>query len=348
MVVTVRDDEGGMSYGEETTTTGDELSTWVDSGTVTPADYSLFDPISPVIIASVICLITVLGNLAVLIPLCRTRYRSFLYTPTNVLIGNLALLDLGMGAFSTPPLIIQLYYIQINFYGCVAMYSVAIAVATAPVIFNAVIAIERYICIRHPFSKEKLLTDRNVILTLAVCWFIFVLIMIVPLMGWNQGQKDDYYCAFHKVIGLDYVNAVHFVTHFPSFIIVVFCYTTIYLTARRHHQQIHDVTPTSSDENQRFKTEVRLSWKCFIVVTVYIITRGPSVVYGLLDYYGGYHCLVCRMTFSWLIIVNALINPILYANSSKDLKVAIKDQFRCFLPTVLSTEVSSTTVSHET
>lgn len=315
-------------------TEGDTTAVPTDLGSVVPESLvtpSL--PAAPVIaVVSILGVTTAIGNLLILIPICRPRNKELLWTPTNFLIGNLAFLDFLVGVFGCPPLVLQLYGIPRDFRWCLFIYCLGLSVSVVAIMSYATIAAERLVAIKYPFAKVRILTMRNIGLSTGLCWLMGCIYGFIPMFGWNQGWNEQHFCAFHMVIELDYIVYItHFLVLLPSLLVIIVAYVNIYVIAKRHAHQIAEATvPAPEDPPQApfTSSDIRLAGKCFVIIVVYVICHFPTMLINSVALFFGQPCPTCQIIMVWLIILNSTINPILYANSNRDLKYAVAKELR--------------------
>ncbi|CAB3999669.1 tyramine receptor 1-like [Paramuricea clavata] len=185
-------------------------------------------------------LLIVLGSLLILLVIYITKqYQS----PSGVLIGNLALIDLLVGGFLLPFGIPALFFdgwssgrelCVLNGFtnqvlSCVAPggpgYEVGVALLTL-----AAISLDRYVAIIHAIRYHQIMTLKRVWLIIFILWVFGVISGIFPLLGWGRYiylhgtslcvtdfKSDKSFTLFIFVVVFGIPLNVIFVTYFQIF-----------------------------------------------------------------------------------------------------------------------------------
>jgi len=75
---------------------------------------------------------------------------------------------------------------------------------------------ERFLAISDPFRYMRSMTKTKAMAVIVITWTIGSFLGLVPLMGWNPGQKGFTVCSFPAVISMDYVvYLIFFVVAWP-------------------------------------------------------------------------------------------------------------------------------------
>ena len=155
----------------------------------------------------------IFGNSCVLIKKLMERGENKVQ---SLLIGNLAMSDLLMGIYMIIVASADVYYGQyfpINSETwrksnlCRSAGAIAVISSEASVIFITLISIDRFICIRYPYTLHKLRV-KSTCLTALVTW-IFTLIIGV-IASTLAGVNADFYDNSHVCIGLPFVQIVDY------------------------------------------------------------------------------------------------------------------------------------------
>ncbi|UJR26700.1 hypothetical protein I4U23_008016 [Adineta vaga] len=184
---------------------------------------------------SIIILLTILGNILVLIALC---VNFALRSPTHLLMGNLACADLLLGITVLPfSGTLEILHGQWLFGRtfCHIWLAIDVLYCTASIYGLMFISIERYIGVTRPLRYPIIVTHRRTMYTILLAWTVAALISIAPFLGWyNKVKSMDRVCEVN-----DDLSYVLFSCSFSFYIplLVILCvYGRIYGEANRQYQ----------------------------------------------------------------------------------------------------------------
>ena len=265
------------------------------------------------------CILTVptsltatVGNLLVLLAIWKTPN---LHTPSNCLLLNLALTDLGVG------LTIPLYFVSIvakiernavmycklkPIYNICSHALCGVSVATL-----CAISIDRFLALRLHLRYKGLVTVRRVTVVIVCMWAAGFVYGITRIWSFT-------FNAYFAAVMLSISSAV---------IIIAYCY--IYLEIRRHRAHMRAQRPTY-DHQQQLRHEYRkfysntlaihfvflLCYGPYLVVRVYMIFSDATALYSVLDFTGA------------LVHINSTLNPVVYCWRFENIRIAVKDTVR--------------------
>ncbi|XP_076872288.1 trace amine-associated receptor 13c-like [Brachyhypopomus gauderio] len=265
------------------------------------------------VFAAAVVLITVCGNLLIIISVCHFKQ---LHTPTNMLILSLAVSDFLIGVFVIPTALIWMiescwiftafYRICFIFISCffttMSMYNVAL------------IAVDRYLALSKPFVYNKtvcLSTMCNVILSV---WFV-LFIYNITLQYFNGTLGSLVTCPGYNFFIWSLVDLILTFT-FPLAIIIIL-YVQIFFIAKKHATAIrelnrHATSHTSKNMSDSMKSERKAAKVLGILVSVFVACLLPYFVYCVL----GNVIEIEEKYFQkvlMLVYLNSGINPVIYA-----------------------------------
>ncbi|XP_062410256.1 5-hydroxytryptamine receptor 4 [Sardina pilchardus] len=199
---------------------------------------------------AVIIVMTVLGNLLVMVALCKDR--QLRKKKTNYFIVSLAFADLLVALLVMPFAAIELTTGQWR-YGetfCLVRTSLDVLLTTASILHLCCIALDRYYAICcQPLVYRNKMTPLRVTLMLGGCWVIPSFISFLPIMqSWNAigiehiieqrkfSSTNETYCVF--LVNRPYALICSAVAFYVPLGLMVLAYQRIYVTAMEHARQI--------------------------------------------------------------------------------------------------------------
>ncbi|XP_076872282.1 trace amine-associated receptor 13c-like [Brachyhypopomus gauderio] len=266
--------------------------------------------------AAAVVLITVCGNLLIIISVCHFKQ---LHTPTNMLILSLAVSDFMVGVFVIP---IALIWMIESCWIFSALYRtcyilIAYFLITTSVFNVAFIAVDRYFAISNPFLYNKTVSLSTMCIVVLSNWFVLFIYNIV-LQYFNGGFvshvcPEDYFLVLNQVWSLiDLV--LTFV--FPLSLIIIF-YVLVFFIAKKHATAIrelnsHTGTQTSYNMSNSVKSERKAAKVFGILVSVFLACLFPYFIYSVLGNIVEIEVSSFQKVLM-LVYLNSTINPVIYA-----------------------------------
>ncbi|KAM9331734.1 5-hydroxytryptamine receptor 4 [Pholidichthys leucotaenia] len=212
------------------------------------------------IFISLIIIMTVFGNVLVMVALCKDRHLR--KKKTNYFIVSLAFADLLVALIVMPFAAIELTTGKWR-YGaifCLVRTSLDVLLTTASILHLCCIALDRYyaICCQPLVYRHKM-TPVRVAVMLSGCWLIPTFISFLPIMqSWNAigiediieerraltGGSNNTSCVF--LVNWPYALICSAVAFYVPLALMVLAYQRIYITAMTHVRQIETLQRAGS------------------------------------------------------------------------------------------------------
>ena len=291
------------------------------------------------------------GNMYVL---CLRNKRHDRNSVQRVLLSNLAMSDLLMGVYMLFIASADIYFgdyfpMQAETWRsgitCRIAGTISILSSEASVFFVTLISIDRFICIRYPYTSRKF-GKKSVTVTVSLLWIISLALGIIPSS--LAGRNDDFYDNSHVCIGLPLSKLHKYKTYHFDWILVctdddicywkepvkskflgevngmifasvmflglnLLCYLIIlvcYIEIVRSFLKTSKRTGRNPDE----KEQIRLTLKVAAIVLTDFVCWFPIILLGILVQAGVLtlpaSVFACCVTF--ILPINSAINPYLY------------------------------------
>ncbi|XP_066533633.1 trace amine-associated receptor 13c-like [Hoplias malabaricus] len=266
------------------------------------------------IFAAAVVLLTVSGNLLVIISVCHFKQ---LHTPTNMLILSLAMSDFLIGAFVFPLALISMIESCwiFNRVFCICFTLTAYIVASTSILDIALIAVDRYFSLSKPFLYTRAVSV-SIMCFVVLCNWCLSFSYSLAVHYFNRNFDHVVMCPGRCFFVADEVWPLLdllFVFVFPLSIIIIL-YIQVFVIAKKHATAIRDLniqTGTSKNEIS-MKPERKAAKVLGIVVSVFLVCLLPYFMYSL----SGRVIEVGVGLFQMILVLvhlNSTINPIIYA-----------------------------------
>ncbi|XP_030638793.1 trace amine-associated receptor 13c-like [Chanos chanos] len=272
---------------------------------------------------SAVVLITVCGNLLVIISVCHFKR---LQTPTNILILSLAVSDFLVGLFVMPLQLIMLIESCWIFGEAVCMLYIFFSFQLTCVSINNVtlIAVDRYLALNNPFFYYKTIS-LNVMFTLVLLIWLFSVVYNFILLYINDSLTNLHMCPGQCFYNADdeigqVCSMFDFLVVFlvPCSIIIIL-YSKVFVIARRHAKAINKVNKENhlqeqGNQIQSTKSERKAAKVLGILVAVFLACLVPLYIYSVAGEKRNYDTNAeLSESITFLFYINSSINPIIYA-----------------------------------
>ncbi|KAJ7374865.1 Adenosine receptor A1 [Desmophyllum pertusum] len=284
-----------------------------------------------VIILSFLSFGTVLGNSLVFTAIL---INPALHTVTYLSVFSLAIADFLAGMVAMPSYILKKFSFgePIDVIICDVFRFSYFLTGYASILSLSVISVERLLAVKSPLRYTTVVTHGRVITGLILTWLDAIIISSLPFVPWEPTspyKECNYEPTRWWSIMVIITNVI------LPFLLIVTCYTYLYLTARSHLRKIlsdRNSVGNGTARRPRRTNERRASTTILIVIGVFIASWFPSCFYYFL-------LKTCPQCFSESFrskksIFNALVkiltftssfaNPIIYCWRSKHFRNAFR------------------------
>ena len=239
-----------------------------------------------------------------------------LKTKSNVALACLANTDCFMGVIGQPTYIaVNIAILQArtsNTYCFIRQLSRAVltVLVRASLLHLALMYLDRYIAIKHPYRYTTMVTATRILCSSAFAWIVAL---------FSTATSSFLNDKLYKPLTDGTIIAFFCTT------IITCCQIVLYCETRRHEKQIaaHQV---SEDDPEKFVKEKKALKLTTTVLFFLLMTYLPAVVIGILirntffDSLNAAH--IAYAIASFLILLNSLINPVIYCIRRRQFRVA--------------------------
>ena len=233
----------------------------------------------------------------------------------KTLLLSLACSDVAVGLFSQPLYTFSLINgLRLRNTGCITKQLATILsylFSTASFLGVVAVSVDRFLAVHLHLRYQEVVTHRRVVIVVIGIWVYSAFVSLMIL--WGLLSTRD---LINSVIGAF------------SFIITFVVYIRIYLTVRRHKNQIHSMQirdETQSEELKSFIVLIKSTVGIFYVYLVFLICYLPYLIcMAVIRIYGSSIVLKKLFLFSLtLMYLNSSLNPVIYCWKMKHIRHAI-------------------------
>lgn len=288
-------------------------------------------PITAVVtILSFLSFGTVIGNSLVFTAIL---INPALHSVTYLSVFSLAIADFLAGIIAMPSYILKKFSLgkSTDVIVCDVFRFSYFLTGYASILSLSVISVERLLAVKSPLRYTTVVTHKRVIAGLILAWLHAIIISSLPFVPWdpNSPYKE---CNYEPTRWWSIMVIISNVI-FP-FLLIVTCYTYMYLIARSHIKKIlsnrNCVGNDKARRPRRQSNERRASTTILIVIGVFVASWFPSCFYYFLqktcpqcfsDSFRSkqsiFNALVKMLTFT-----SSFANPIIYSWRSRHFRNA--------------------------
>ncbi|EDV22791.1 uncharacterized protein TRIADDRAFT_58722 [Trichoplax adhaerens] len=279
------------------------------------------------VVVLIFLLTSLVGNIAAVVVVYRNRY---LHDPSGILIGALAVSDIGVGFSSVISTIIyDNPCSRLNHAVCVFLAFMSSSFIGSTYSAIAGITVDRCIAICKPLHYRQYVTNTRIIQILLFNWLCILALAALPIMGLQQYGIGKYeYVPYLTSCWIDITAysknylaiIVFYLPVFSILILVMICYVIILLKANSTFKRMAISGWIYNENKQLLKKSTRTT---IIVVGVFFIctTPGLALTFATLVNQGSVVSgKAYKYLLNWGIYVNITVNPLLFGFSHKDFR----------------------------
>lgn len=227
-ISTISQDLSTASLSNSTTVNLTDVGNWTNQTSIAGASHSLPEIIVLSILVVILALVTIIGNLLVIIAF---KIDKQLQTISNYFLLSLAVADMAIGFVSMPLYTVYLLmgYWPLGSLYCDLWLSLDYTMSNASAANLLLISFDRYLSVTRPLTYRAKRTTKKVLIMICMSWVISALLWTPWIFAWPylEGKrtvpKTDCYIQFL------YTNAyVTIGTHLIAFYIPVTIMTVLY------------------------------------------------------------------------------------------------------------------------
>ena len=238
----------------------------------------------------------------------------------KTLLLSLACSDVAVGLFSQPLYTFFLInWLRLHNPGCNTQQVRTISsslFSTASFLSVVAVSVDRFLALHFHLRYQELVTHKRVVIVVIGIWVHSAFVSLMVL--WGLLSTRD---LINSIIGAF------------GFIITFVVYIRIYITVRRHKNQIHSMQirdETQSEELKSFIVLIKSTVGIFYVYLVFLICYLPHLIcMAVIRIYGSSIVLKKLLLYSLtLMYLNSSLNPIIYCWKMRHIRHAIMDILR--------------------
>ena len=239
-----------------------------------------------------------------------------LKTNSSIALACLATTDWFMGVIGQPMFIaLNIVVLQDeSSYTYCLIKQLSIAVLTvlgrATNLHLALMYLDRYIAIKHPYRYTNMVTATRLLCSSAFVWIVALLSTATSFLP--------------KKLLASQLSNVNAVIISSGVAIIIFCQVVLYYETRRHEKQI--AANQVSEDKRKFLTEKKALKLTTTVLFVLVLTYLPLMLVFILYRFSFIASLnAVRISTAigiFLILLNSLINPVIYCIRTRQFRIA--------------------------
>ncbi|XP_030839863.1 rhodopsin [Strongylocentrotus purpuratus] len=222
--------------------------------------------------------------------------------------------------------------------GCISYAFIMTFLGLNSLMSHAVIAVDRYLVITKPHFGI-VVTYPKAFLMISIPWVFSFAWAVFPLAGWGEFTYEGTgaWCSVKwdsdQPQIMSYVLAMMFLTFISSIVIMMYCYICIFLTTRRMPRWATSNSIKTHERNRR-RREQKLLKTLIAIAIAFLVAWSPYAITSMIVVFGGSELLSLTATTlpSLFAKSSVMINPIIYAVTSRVFRKSLKKMLTSFFP----------------
>uniref|UniRef100_T1IW05 G-protein coupled receptors family 1 profile domain-containing protein n=1 Tax=Strigamia maritima TaxID=126957 RepID=T1IW05_STRMM len=308
-----------------------------------PLGYSLAARIVITSVLMVILIMTVCGNLVVMLAVARLRSMR---TLSNAFVFSLAVADTLVAVGVMPGAVLLQWNNGEWTLGrpfCLVWLSWDIYFSTISIVHFSCLAIDRFLAICDPFRYPRLVTKLSVAVMLITCWLLPGFISYLPIYtGWHTygiehlllREPIEHTCF--PLVNLPFALICSVLAFYAPLAAILFCYWRIFVVARRHAKKIRGLEIAAPERSRisKMQRDTKAAKTLAIVVGAFSLCYLPFFTLNVLDPFFDYSLDETKgnkvwLAITWLGYCNSMLNPWIYYVSNKNFRAAFRKILGC-------------------
>ena len=262
------------------------------------------------------------GNSAIMFVIWRT---PALHSPSLTLLFGLALTDFFVGSLTQPLQVVwSVFYLGSEKGGPRALKGtfdvLSVILSCASFLTAIIISVDRYLVFHLHMRYPMIVTNRKVIIIITLSW------LMSSLLGFLWAQSTTVY----------YLVAI--LAFAISLLVVVLMYSRIYSVVKRHQAQINTQAQVQTRQHVSWqmnsarwsRSAVNTFYVSFFLFLFYFPYICTAIVIQLTDY--SVNKYIALQFTGTITFINSSLNPLVYFWRVAEIRIAIKDTFKCRCP----------------
>ena len=280
-------------------------------------------------VLTVLLLLALVGNITLLGLVVSVRK---LHSATHIFLANLMVSGLLVATLVMPFDIDKMVYGQVfrhDVVMCELSSTVFFLSLPASALSLCLLTVERFLTLSFPFSRERLMTKKNIVCSLILVWIYVIIMATLPVMGWIthpsvvlRGQ-----CMFFFTI--EYAIVMVATNFMLPLLIILALNIDIFCIANRSARRL--AVPTQDQNNRRrstrkgsaisFGANIKAAKRILLLVGLFLLSWLPYIIAVTVNIY----CRGCvPREIIWVTTIlnysSAATNPILYGLLNKQVR----------------------------
>ncbi|XP_014663138.1 PREDICTED: histamine H2 receptor-like [Priapulus caudatus] len=264
--------------------------------------------------------VTLVGNGLVIIIIAKIRR---LQIPANITIVNLACYDFMIGLA-----LIATFDDHKPLFRCVSFTVYVVTLLYGNMLGIGLSTINRYVAIVHPLRYNQLMTVKRTCILMGLCFLYALAWGIAAGIDMTYSWSPLSVCIVDIALSSGFVAVL--VSHYIIlFIIMTYCYTIIARIAWDHTVRMAAATAAEREEFSTFDAIMKKSKIILTVVGTSFILLVSHIMHMALSHIFPSSFKTLRIIRLIALIMNSLLNPIIYFFKYKDFRQATNELFGC-------------------